>query len=170
MTSGELIHAARLRAGLSQTELARRAGVTQSVISAYEHDRREPSVSTLRKILEAAGHSLVIDAAPKSSLRRGLPDTPTGRRLRRRRRAIIEMLAKGGVTNPRVFGSVARSADRPGSDIDLVVDLGPDVSLVGLIGLERRLGELLGTTVDLVPAAGLKPGIKDDVLAEAIPL
>ena len=42
MSSGALIREARQRAGLSQTELARRAAVAQSVISAYETDRREP--------------------------------------------------------------------------------------------------------------------------------
>ena len=44
---------ARLRARLSQTDLARRAGVAQSVISAYESDRRDPGLRTLTKLIEA---------------------------------------------------------------------------------------------------------------------
>ena len=41
-----LIRAARRRAGLTQAELARRAGTSQPVVSAYEHGRRDPSVGT----------------------------------------------------------------------------------------------------------------------------
>ena len=55
MSSGALIREARQRAGLSQTELARRAAVAQSVISAYETDRREPGLAMLTKLVEAAG-------------------------------------------------------------------------------------------------------------------
>jgi predicted transcriptional regulator len=43
-----MVRQARLRARLSQTDLARRAGVAQSVISAYESDRFEPSPSWSR--------------------------------------------------------------------------------------------------------------------------
>ena len=42
--SGSLLREARRKAGLSQVELGRRAGVTQSVVSAYESGARQPSV------------------------------------------------------------------------------------------------------------------------------
>ncbi|CAN5519410.1 hypothetical protein BH18ACT3_BH18ACT3_20340 [soil metagenome] len=42
--------------------------------------------------------------------------------------------------------------------------------LVALAGLERELAELLGVPVDVVPTESLKPGIRDEVLAEAIAL
>ena len=48
-----MIRDARVRAQLSQTDLARRAGVAQSVISAYESDHRDPSLRTLTKLIEA---------------------------------------------------------------------------------------------------------------------
>ncbi len=57
-----IIQAVRRRQGLSQAELARRAGTSQPVISAYEHGRREPSVETLRKLVEAGGERLHMDA------------------------------------------------------------------------------------------------------------
>ena len=170
MTSGALIREARQRAGLSQTELARRAAVAQSVISTYETDRREPGLAMLGKLVEAAGHDLVVDVRPSTTLRRGLPDTPLGRRLRRRRRAVIETAARRGATNVRVFGSVARGEDTEQSDVDLLVDLGDDVGLVGLARLAREIGEIVGVDVDVVPAASLKSALRDRVLAEAIPL
>ena len=170
MSSGTLIRDARRRAGLSQTELARRAAVAQSVISAYESDRREPGLAMLTKLVEATGHELVVDVRPLTTLRRGLPDTPLGRRLRRRRRAVIEAAGRRGASNLRVFGSVARGEETEQSDVDLLVDLDADVGVVGLVGLARVIGDVLGADVDVVPADSLKPAIRDQVLAEAIPL
>ena len=170
MSCGTLIRGARLRAGLSQTELARRAAVAQSVISAYEADRREPGLGMLIRLIEAAGHELVLDVRPSATLRRGIPDTRLGRRLRRRRRAVIDAAARRGGSNLRVFGSVARGDESDQSDIDLLVDLDAGVGLVDLVGLGRELSELLGSKVDVVPGDALKPGIRERVLAEAIPL
>jgi uncharacterized protein len=170
VSSGTLIREARQRARLSQTDLARRAGVAQSVISAYESDRREPGLGMLTKLIEAAGHELFIDARPMANLRHGLPDTPLGRRLRRNRRAVIDTLARRGARHPQVFGSVARGEDGAASDIDLLVDVDPNVGLLGLAGLTRELTDLLGVSVDVVPRGDLKPSVRDEILAEAIPL
>jgi transcriptional regulator with XRE-family HTH domain len=49
---------ARLEAGLSQRELAERAGVAQPEIARIESGRREPSIPTLQKILAGAGLEL----------------------------------------------------------------------------------------------------------------
>lgn len=62
MTSAELLSHARRRAGLTQAELAARAGTSQPVISAYERERRDPTVSTLRRLLVAAGARLELRA------------------------------------------------------------------------------------------------------------
>lgn len=168
--AGAVLREARRRSGLSQSELARRASVSQPVISAYESGRREPGLSMLTKLVEASGHALSIDIVPVSQAPRGLPDTPLGRRLRRRRRAIIDAAARRGATNVRVFGSVARGTETDASDVDLLVDLSPDVGIVGLVGLERELAAILAREVDVVPAANLKASLAPQVLAEAIPL
>jgi len=168
--AGAVLREARRRSGLSQAELARRARVSQPVISAYESGRREPGLSMLTKLVEASGHALNIDLVAEPDTPRGLPDTPIGRRLRRRRRAIMDAAARRGATNVRVFGSVARGTDTEASDVDLLVDLSPDVGIVGLIGLERELAEILAREVDVVPAVNLKAGFAPQVLAEAIPL
>jgi hypothetical protein len=56
----------RRRRGLTQADLARRAGTSQPVVSAYEHGRRDPTVGTLQRLLDAAGEQLRItaDVAP----------------------------------------------------------------------------------------------------------
>lgn len=163
-----MIREARRRARLSQTDLARRASVAQSVISAYESDRREPGLHTLTKLIEATGHQLAFELIAPPRDRLGLPNSRLGRRLRRHRRAVIALTSRCGAHNVRVFGSVARGEDTDTSDIDLLVDLDERVSLVALSGLQRELTDLLGVAVDVVPATTLKPVIRDEVLAEAI--
>ena len=53
----------RAGSGLSQAELARRSGLDRSVLNAYEHRRRQPSVAALSRIAAAAGMELRVDAA-----------------------------------------------------------------------------------------------------------
>jgi|SRR5882757_233379 len=170
VSAGTMLREARRRARLSQTDLARRAGVAQSVISAYEADHREPGLRTFTKLIEATGHQLAVELVPGPGNRLGLPDTRLGRRLRRHRRAVLELAAQRGARNVRVFGSVARGEDTDTSDVDLLVDIDEDVSVVALAGLRRELTELLGVEVDIVPATTLKSGVRANVLAEAIVL
>ncbi|HEY2181279.1 MAG TPA: helix-turn-helix transcriptional regulator [Solirubrobacteraceae bacterium] len=63
--AAELISRIRAVSGFSQTELARRSGLDRSVVSAYEHGRRQPSVAALARIAAAAGMEL--DLAPASN-------------------------------------------------------------------------------------------------------
>jgi hypothetical protein len=70
-----------------------------------------------------------------------------------------------------VFGSVARGEDRPGSNVDLLVDLPPGLGILGFGRLLDDLERILdGAKIDLVPAADLKPEIRDRVEREALPL
>ncbi|HVT42715.1 MAG TPA: helix-turn-helix domain-containing protein [Acidimicrobiales bacterium] len=62
--AAKLIRDVRRRQGLTQAQLARRAGTSQPVISAYEHGRRDPGYAMLRKLVEAAGEQLVVGATP----------------------------------------------------------------------------------------------------------
>ena len=75
MTPAALIRDVRRRHGLTQADLAHRAGTSQPVISAYEHGRRDPSYATLRKLIEAGGERLLLEASPVPSDLTP-PDTP----------------------------------------------------------------------------------------------
>lgn len=57
-TAAALLQLARLKAGLSQGQLAKRAGVSPTMVSAYERDRRQPTLATLLRLLRAAGFEL----------------------------------------------------------------------------------------------------------------
>ena len=124
----------------------------------------------MSKLIEASGHAVSIEVVPGPVEVRGLPDTPIGRRLRRHRRAIIDAARRHGATNVRVFDSVARDEDTASSDVDILVDLADGVGVVGLVGIERELSEILRRPVDVVPAAGLKPTVAKRVANEAIAL
>jgi predicted nucleotidyltransferase len=82
---------------------------------------------------------------------------------------IAKICARNQVAELSVFGSTARGNAGPASDIDLLVVFKPG-AVVGLIAFNRLRRELeadLGRRVDLVPKDGLKPVIRDSVLAEA---
>ena len=87
--------------------------------------------------------------------------------LARRRDEVLNLVARFGGRNVRVFGSVARGEDAPGSDIDLLVDFPVGTSLLTVIGLEQALRDLLGLAVDVGPADALRPDMRDRVLADA---
>ncbi len=91
--------------------------------------------------------------------------------LRREKKAEILRLAEiHGCHNMRVFGSVATGETRPGSDVDLLVDLDPGRGLLDLGGLLSDLHDLLGVEVNLVEAGCIHPYIRERVLGEAVPL
>ena len=163
-TAASTIRGARARAGLTQVQLAAKARVSQSVVSAYESASREPSLETLRKLVSAAGFDLdvvLIPSTPASSKRQSIE----GNRSR-----LIRTLRSFGANNVRLFGSVARGDDGPDSDIDLLVDIAPDVGLFALGRMRSEAERILGSSVDIVPANSLKPDVAERVLADAIPL
>jgi uncharacterized protein len=165
--AGRLLREARREAGLSQVELADRAAVSQSVISAYESGSRQPSVPTLARLVAATGLELEMRA------RRPLVSThlggPLGIRLRERA-GELRIVAAHGLSNVRVFGSVARGEDHEGSDVDLLVDVPAGMRLLGLARAQRDLEDILGAPVDLVPARDLKPLVAEALLADVIAL
>ena len=87
-----------------------------------------------------------------------------------RRDRVLALAAALGASQVRVFGSVARAADREDSDIDLLVDLPPGTSLLQIVGLQLDIEEALGIKVDLCTEPELHPALRARVLAEARPL
>lgn len=167
MSTGELIRRTRTQAGLTQADLARRAGTSQPAVARYEGDQASPAVATLERLLRAAGVELVLSLTPAAPT-----DLSSSRAvaLRVHRGQIRRRAREAGARNVRVFGSVARGDDHEASDIDLVVDYPSAAGLLPVIRLRRELSELLGFDVDVVPADALRPDVAERVLAEAVPL
>ena len=142
--------ALRRRAGLTQNELATLSGVAQPNIAAYEKGTRNPSSQMLARLAAAA--------KPR-------PSTV----LTKHREAIKALAVQHKALDVKVFGSVARGEDRPGSDLDLLVTFRPDASLFDLTGLAEDLEALTGVRVDVVSNGGLREG-HDEIRTQAIAL
>lgn len=150
MDVGAKIRALREIAGLSQTELALRAGTTQPALSAYERGVRNPGDDTTRRIVAAAG------VRPSQALDR-------------RHDEVIDLVHAHHGEAVWVFGSVARGEDSIESDIDLLVRMAPRASLLDVAAMHRGLNELLGIDVDVVTEGSLHPDRDADILADARP-
>ena len=61
MDAGNALQSARIRAGLTQGELAARTGTSQAAISAYESGAKQPTVATFSRLLAATGARLEVD-------------------------------------------------------------------------------------------------------------
>ncbi len=90
--------------------------------------------------------------------------------LRRRRADVYAVAQRYGVSNIRVFGSVARDEADDASDVDLLVDLAPGRGLFDLGGFISGAEAALGVHVDATTVAGLRPRLRPRVLAEAVTL
>jgi predicted nucleotidyltransferase len=88
----------------------------------------------------------------------------------RRREEILRVAARRGARNVRVFGSVARGDSDEKSDVDFLVEMEPGRTLFDLSGLLLDLESLLHVSVDVVTERGLRPRVRERVLAEAVQL
>ena len=90
--------------------------------------------------------------------------------LKEKREAILEIAAKHGARNVRVFGSVALGKANAQSDIDLLVDTTEQTSPWFPVGLIQDLEDLLGWKVDIVTEEGIYWLLRRRILKEARPL
>jgi predicted nucleotidyltransferase len=81
-----------------------------------------------------------------------------------------EALRARGVRHAALFGSTARGDAGPQSDIDVMIDLDPDVRLdvFAYVGLKRFIEELFDHPVDVVDRNALKPYVRGPAIADAI--
>ncbi|RXZ68306.1 helix-turn-helix domain-containing protein [Agromyces albus] len=147
---GTELRARRIAAKLTQRELAERADVPQPNVSAYEVGRRMPNRDTIERLDRVL-------------------QTPHLARVRDARDSLIEAAARRGLSNLRVFGSVARGDADDRSDVDLLVHPGPEASLFDLAGFMIDAEAMLGTSVDVVSDRGHSP-VLERIISEAVPL
>jgi transcriptional regulator with XRE-family HTH domain len=79
METASLIKSARQTAGLTQLEMAHRAGTAQPAVAAYESGVRTPTFATLERLLDACEHNLELSASPRTrrgAAPRGSSDSP----------------------------------------------------------------------------------------------
>ena len=82
------------------------------------------------------------------------------------KRKIIPILKRHGVLKAAIFGSAARGELKKRSDIDILVKLRKNKSLLDLVGLKLELEDKLNRKVDVVSYGGIHPLLKDIILSE----
>ena len=108
-------------------------------------------------------------AAGLRSVRSWAPLVGSAREAVQRRSGLIRTLARAhGARSVELFGSAARGEDRPGSDLDFMVELEPGRSLLDLIGLGEDLQAALGRKVETITKAGMKPRVLAQARKDAI--
>jgi predicted nucleotidyltransferase len=85
------------------------------------------------------------------------------------RDAIFALAAKHGMTDLRLFGSVARGDERPDSDIDFLVKRQPGSDPFEILGLKEDLEALLNCRVDILTEhPWMRPRLRDRILRDAL--
>jgi predicted nucleotidyltransferase len=83
---------------------------------------------------------------------------------------VREVLTRFGMSNPRIFGSVARGEDTDKSDLDLLVDAPPGTSLYDLARVETELEAILGCKVEVMTKGFLASDIAERAEADQLPI
>jgi predicted nucleotidyltransferase len=81
---------------------------------------------------------------------------------------ITPILQQYGITRAAIFGSLAKGEAKISSDVDILVEIKSDMSLLDFIGIKIELEEALKMKVDLVEYDTIKPIIKERILAEQV--
>lgn len=90
--------------------------------------------------------------------------------LERNRVAIREIIKTHHGLNARVFGSVLRGEDTEISDLDILVEPAPEMTIFDIGAMRHELAELLGIPVDVRTPCALPDRARDQVIAEAMPV
>ncbi|MCK5306832.1 MAG: nucleotidyltransferase family protein [Candidatus Omnitrophica bacterium] len=83
---------------------------------------------------------------------------------------ILPILQDYEVKKVALFGSCVRGEMKEESDVDILIDIRADISLLGFVGLKQKIEEALGRKVDLVEYDTLKPLLKERILKEQVVL
>jgi hypothetical protein len=146
---GLTIREIRELAGLTQAELAARAGTSRTALAAVESGSRPLSSEFRRRLIESSG------IRPSIILRARMP-------------LVLTIMERHGVRDLRLAGSVARGTDGPDSDLDLVVRLPEHFGGLQLAALGDELEAALGIPVDIISDRSGGP-VAEAILATAIP-
>lgn len=171
---------------LTPREVAERLHVSPRTVYSWIESGRLASVRLSERVTRVPEESVealvsaALDAAEESARYGRSPDGDpdaggsSSERVRAQlvlyREEIVSIVADNRAENVRVFGSTVRGDARADSDVDLLVDAQPGASLFDLGRIATRVGEVLGRRVDVVVASDLKSMVRDEVLAEAVPL
>ncbi|PYY35479.1 MULTISPECIES: nucleotidyltransferase domain-containing protein [unclassified Curtobacterium] len=149
--AADLIRLAREDIGMTQTALARAAGMQQPTISAYEAGRKQPRAESFERIMAAA------------QTRPSIPLTVYADEIR-------SAASQHRLRDVRVFGSAVRGTDTASSDIDLLVTTEEGADLFDLGGFVSVVEDITGFPVDVLTEEQLDDEHFAHVRDDAVPL
>jgi len=167
LDTAALVAQVRRSSGLSQMDLAKRAGTSQPAVARYETGASRPSTDTLQRLARAAGFDIQVHLVP---IKPRNVSSERAKKLLRMRGEILAALTKSGASNARLFGSVGRGEDVEGSDIDLLVNFDINRGLVPIMHLNEELSNLLGEKVEVSIEELLLEKVLATALIDAVPL
>ena len=88
--------------------------------------------------------------------------------IRKIKNKILPILKQHGVRRAGLFGSVVRGEMKKKSDIDLLVEIAEEISLLDFIGLKQVIEKTLNRKVDLVEYSTIKPHLREKILKEEV--
>jgi len=157
---GMCLREARRRRGLSQAELARALGISQSYVSEMETGKDSLAIARVFDFMRMTGLILraeFVDASPHEAAAE--PEHS----------ALEEACRRYGIAELAIVGSVARGDAGDDSDIDLVYTLLEGAHLGWSINdLSDDLERIFGRQVDLVSKSSLNPLLKESMLVDAM--
>jgi uncharacterized protein len=151
--NGAEIRALRERHGLTQEQVAKVAGLQQPALSAMENGKRG-SVAAFERVRAA----ILATVRPSAVLDEPLLS------------AVKAEMSRYGAEDIRVFGSVARGLDGPGSDLDLIARFPISFDLFDLMEVEAAVESIVGVPVDIVSDSPRAAYALKGAKAEAVPL
>jgi len=84
------------------------------------------------------------------------------------RKRIVDLARSHGARSVSVFGSLARGEDDAESDIDLLIELDTDRSLLDIVAMKLDIEDLTGRKVYIVTRKGMSPYLADKIFEEAV--
>ena len=171
----EVCRAGRALLGITQAQLARRAGVSRLTVANFERAVRKPvpaNLAALCSALEASG----IDLLPRGAVIRDAGTRSAARGAQKLAVVLIALRAAAprlrqlGLKHLSIFGSTARGTERPDSDLDLLVDLDARraIDLLDYAGIVGEIQKLVPQQVDVARRDKLKSHVAPDALRDEI--
>ncbi len=84
------------------------------------------------------------------------------------KQTVVPILRRHNVRSAALFGSASRGEMKKSSDVDILVDIRHDVSLLDFVGLKLELEKALKRKVDLVEYDTIKPALKEKIMKDRV--
>ena len=84
------------------------------------------------------------------------------------KKKILPILKSHGIRRAGLFGSYVRGEMKEESDIDILVDIQKDMSLLDFVGIKLEIEDVLKKKIDLVEYKAIKPLLRDKILNEQV--